>query len=285
MSEVTACCVGAGRWCDGSSLSSLVHDFFGVGSGSRSTKELDAGYGNADAESSARDSGVKPSSSDVADKATKAAKRVTTLLHKSMAADPFLQLLAGDIAKAVEEMVSLQSSWPLFRRAVASRLVEGGYDAAVCQTRWRATEDVTSGNYEYIDVVTPASGKAVASSERYIVDIGFAKEFVVARPTAAYTTVLDALPGVLVAPPKVVQQVVKVAAKAARRSLKSQGLTVPPWRKKRFMVAKWLGPYNRTPDTAMEPRVAAAAAREAMRQIVGFVLGPSVSPSLSYARL
>lgn len=280
MTEVTAgLCAGGGGWWNGTSLSSLVHDLHAHGS--CSTTDVHPDDGNVDAESSARDSEVESTAIDVADKAMKAARRVTKLLHKSLAADPFLQRLAGDVAQAAEEMVSHRIGWPALRLAVAARLREGGYNAAVCQTRWRATQEVTAGNYEFIDVVTSASGKAIASSECYIVDIGFATEFMVARPTAAYTVVLDALPRVLVAPPKVVQQIVKMAAKAARRSLKSQGLTVPPWRKKRFMSAKWLGPYCRTPDTAVGPRVAAVAAREAIYTTVGFVIGPSVTPCLS----
>uniref|UniRef100_A0A0V0GSX7 Putative ovule protein n=1 Tax=Solanum chacoense TaxID=4108 RepID=A0A0V0GSX7_SOLCH len=33
---------------------------------------------------------------------------------------------------------------------------------------------------------------------------------------------------------------------AARRSLKSRGLTFPPWRKHRFMQNKWFSSYKRT---------------------------------------
>jgi uncharacterized protein (TIGR01615 family) len=284
MTEVAAGAVsaGGGGWRnDGNSLSSLVHDFLGLASVDPDDDD------SVDAKSPAgvSDSRLKHGSSDVADKARKAAERVRTLLDQAIAADPLLQRLTDDVAKAVEETASLRSSWPAFRRAVASRLSEGGYDAGVCQTRWQRTEEVSAGNYEFIDVVIVAPGKkekrASTSERRYIVDVGFPMEYAVARPTPEYTMLFDALPTVLVAQPKVVQKVVRVAAKAARRSLKSQGLIVPPWRKKRFMAAKWLGPYLRSPDTAMAPRVAAS---EATCPIVGFVLRPSaVPPCLSYA--
>ncbi|TVU25612.1 hypothetical protein EJB05_28115, partial [Eragrostis curvula] len=246
--------------------------------------EVDSDDGNVDASPVGEsDDGVKLGAPATAHKARKAAECIRKLLNKGMSTDTFLGRLAGEVNKAIEEMVSFHGSLPAFRRAVVSYLREGGYNAAVCQTRWRGTQDVSAGNYEYIDVVTTASGKETAAGERYIVDVGFAMEFSVARSTAVYLMVLEALPTVLVARPKVVQQVVKVAAKAARRSLKSQGLTVPPWRKKRFMAAKWLGPHCRTPDTAMGSCVPSVAAGEAICRIVGFFLAPSEPPCLRYA--
>ncbi|TVU25620.1 hypothetical protein EJB05_28123, partial [Eragrostis curvula] len=280
MTEATADIrAGCSRWCENSIRPCLVHDFFGLESGSPS--EVDSDDGNVDASPVGEsDDGVNLGAPATAHKARKAAECIRKLLNKGMSTDTFLGRLAGEVNKAIEEMVSFHGSLPAFRRAVVSYLREGGYNAAVCQTRWRGTQDVSAGNYEYIDVVTTASGKETAAGERYIVDVGFAMEFSVARSTAVYLMVLEALPTVLVARPKVVQQVVKVAAKAARRSLKSQGLTVPPWRKKRFMAAKWLGPHCRTPDTAMGSCVPSVAAGEAICRIVGFFLAPSEPPCL-----
>ncbi|KAF0897133.1 hypothetical protein E2562_033728 [Oryza meyeriana var. granulata] len=227
----------------------------------------------------------------MANKVRKAARRIRALLDCGGTAnvDPFRNMLADEVARAAEEMAALRGARPAFRRAVASRLSDAGYDAAVCQTRWRATREVAAGNYEFIDVVTAvtagAGKSATAGEQRYIVDVGFAAEFVVARPTEDYDLVLSVLPNILVAPPKVVQKVVKVAAKAARRSLKSQGLAVPPWRKKRFVGAKWLGPHRRTPDdtaSVVAPRATAAGAGagDAACRTVGFVLGTQIQPWL-----
>lgn len=226
----------------------------------------------------------------MASKIRTAARRLRALLDRGGMADddPFRFTLAGDVTRAAEEMAALRGARPAFRRAVASRLSEAGYDAAVCRTRWRAACDVAAGNYEYIDVVVTAvtaAGAGAAKSaahgaeRRYIVDVGFAAEFAVARPTVGYDElVLSALPAILVAPPTVAREAVTLAAKAARRSIKSQGLAVPPWRKKRFVAAKWLGPYRRTPPHDAATAGAAGGAGEAACRTVGFMLGPPIQP-------
>ncbi|KAL6662206.1 hypothetical protein ACP70R_000065 [Stipagrostis hirtigluma subsp. patula] len=269
---------------DDSCLFNLLHDFLGLGCSSTTTADADHDD-DGDVGDAAPSAGASEGS-DAADKTRKTAARIRTLLDKGMAGDDFGLRLAGDVKRAAEEMASLRGSRPAFRRAVASRLREAGYDAAICQTRWRGRKDVSAGSYEYIDVVVtaPATGSKSAppgpgGGRRYIVDVHFAAEFVVARPTAAYAEVLEALPRALVARPAVAQKVVRAASKAARRSLKSQGLSVPPWRKKRFMAAKWLGPHRRTTDAAAAS--VAAAGDTATCRTVGFVLGPPVRPWLS----
>ncbi|CAL4981239.1 unnamed protein product [Urochloa decumbens] len=272
-----------GGQADDTILSSLLSDFLALGcSTSGGSTDVDDGDGDAASVAGASSEVAMPDALAMTLKATKVAERITSLLDKGMAGDVFQVQLARHVEKAIGEVSSslqIQSSGPAFRLAVVSQLREAGYNAAVCQTRWRGTRDMSAGSYEYIDVVTAvtaAAGKADADGERYIVDVRFATEFMVARPSGAYAHVLGALPRVLVAQPVVVRQVVRLASKAARRSLKSQGLTVPPWRKKRFVAAKWLGPYRRAPGAPI------VAAGDAMCRTVGFLLGPQVQPWLSW---
>ncbi|KAM3229104.1 hypothetical protein ACQJBY_060182 [Aegilops geniculata] len=155
-------------------------------------------------------------------------------------ADELRRRLVFAVADAMRGLDDLRPNQSAFRRAVMSRLRGRGHDAGLCKVRWDKSSGVTAGSYEYIDVI------AGGGETRYIVDIGFAAEFEVARSTEEYEAVRTALPEVLIARPEHLRQVVKLAASAARRSLKSSGLSVPPWRKRRFMMTKWLGPYKRT---------------------------------------
>uniref|UniRef100_A0A0E0BIN7 Uncharacterized protein n=1 Tax=Oryza glumipatula TaxID=40148 RepID=A0A0E0BIN7_9ORYZ len=137
----------------------------------------------------------------MASKVRTAARQLRALLDRDgMADDPFRFTLAVDVTRAAEEMAALRRARPAFRRAVASRLREAGYDAAVCRTRWLAARDVAAGDYEYIDVVvtavTAAGARAAKSAahgaeRRYIVDVGFAAEFAVTRPTVGYDELLN----------------------------------------------------------------------------------------------
>ncbi|WOL11967.1 hypothetical protein Cni_G20731 [Canna indica] len=125
-----------------------------------------------------------------------------------------------------------------YRRSVMARLRAMGHDAAICKARWEKSGGVMAGGHEYIDVVVDAE-------RRYIVDLGFAAEFAVARATPEYEKVVAALPELMVASLDEVRQAVQMVGKAARRSLEARGLHVPPWRTGRYMMAKWLGPYRR----------------------------------------
>ncbi|KAL2486308.1 Protein of unknown function (DUF506) [Abeliophyllum distichum] len=127
----------------------------------------------------------------------------------------------------------------ILRRNVMAFLREKGFNAAICKTKWESSGGLTAGNYEFIDVV-------LSDSKRYFIDLDFASEFVIARPSNLYQHLLQYLPRVYVGKSEHLKQILKVTSDAAKRSLKSKGLYLPPWRKHRFMQNKWLSPYRRT---------------------------------------
>ncbi|KAH7683012.1 Arc-type ribbon-helix-helix-containing protein [Dioscorea alata] len=154
----------------------------------------------------------------------------------------------------------------LYRRAVVGRLREWGYNAGVCTTRWESSGGLTAGSYEYVDVV-------VGEKVRYLVDLDFKAEFEIARATVEYEKVVRELPKVMVAEPEELRRVVRVVAEAARRSMKRNGLHVPPWRKGRYFVAKWTGPYIRTVNAGGRAAAAVGGGVEIKCRAVGFGAG------------
>ncbi|KAM0870880.1 hypothetical protein ACQ4PT_039733 [Festuca glaucescens] len=190
--------------------------------------------------------------------------------------DELRRRLVFSVAEAMRGLEDLRPNRSAFRRAVMCRLRERGHDAGLCKARWVKSSVMAAGSHEYVDVVVVSAGE---SETRYVVDVGFAAGFEVARPTAEYDAVRAALPEVLVARPENLKRVVKLAASAARRSLKRSGLSVPPWRKRRFMMAKWLGPYKRTVNTIPASSVttlASSGMAGICRTIVGFLPPPAV---------
>lgn len=192
--------------------------------------------------------------SDDADGAAEAAASVRELLDPPAAEDPFRIRLAAAVSAALDAEAPLRGHGAAFRRAVMRRLRSAGYDAGVCRSRWETCGNLTAGTYEYIDVVVPGTSTSTtkaARGSRYIVDADFRAGLEVARATADYAVVVAAVPAkAVVAREEAVGHAVRVAADAARRSLRSHGLHVPPWRKSRYMLAKWLGPYKRSPSTS-----------------------------------
>ncbi|KAF8755734.1 hypothetical protein HU200_011203 [Digitaria exilis] len=217
-------------------------------------------------------------------RAAAAAASVRELLDPPAEEDVFRIRLAAAVATAVEAEAALRPHGAAFRRAVARRLRAAGYDAGVCKSRWEASGGITAGTYEYVDVVV-ASGEARRGSSRYIVDADFRAGLEVARATPEYAAVVAAVPATaVVAKEESVGRAVRVVSDAARRSLRAHGLHVPPWRKTRYMLAKWLGPYKRS--TATSPATAAGAMPmsggagvDVKCRAVGFFPPPATAPA------
>lgn len=100
----------------------------------------------------------------------------------------------------------------------------------------------------------------VVEEQRLVVDVDFKSEFKIARPTKSYRAVLQSLPAIFVGKPERLQQVVALAAEAARRSMKRRGLLLPPWRKPEYMKAKWLAPHSRLPGACEDSGFVTAGA-------------------------
>ncbi|KAM7265866.1 hypothetical protein ACFE04_003549 [Oxalis oulophora] len=146
--------------------------------------------------------------------------------------------ILSHVLSAMERSSSSQSDKSIFIRKVMSFLREIGYNAAICKTKWESSGGLTAGNYEYIDVQSKTS--------RYIIELDFASQFEIARPTRAYTRLAQSLPRVFVGKNEELKTIVKLMCDEAKRSLKSRDLSLPPWRKNRYMQNKWFGPYRRT---------------------------------------
>ncbi|KMZ60375.1 hypothetical protein ZOSMA_5G02420 [Zostera marina] len=159
--------------------------------------------------------------------------------------------LVRDVHAAVERFGCLRCNKSLLRSAVVGSLRESGYNAGVCKTRWKnnLANGLTAGSYEYIDVIgdpLSSSSSSSSSEERYVVDLEFAAEFEIARATEEYDAVVKELPDIFVGKADQIKQAVKIIAEAVVTSMRSKKMHVPPWRKARYMRAKWLGPSKRT---------------------------------------
>ncbi|CAH2052336.1 unnamed protein product [Thlaspi arvense] len=161
--------------------------------------------------------------------------------------DPYRNILLGHVLRAVEVYSALRSRQKsVFRDKVASFLRELGHDAAVCVSKWSSSVKLTGGSYDFIDVVyKPLEDDRTAVAIRYFVDLDFASEFEIARPTRQYARVMELLPRVFVGKEENLRTAVRESCDAAKRSLKSRGLSLPPWRRSSYLQHKWFGPYQR----------------------------------------
>lgn len=157
--------------------------------------------------------------------------------------DSYRSLLLAHVLKAVEVMSFFRTQKAVFNRKVMAYLRELGHNAAICKTKWSSSGSLAAGNYEFIDVVQSVSSDC---QNRYFIDLDFASEYEIARPTAEYTKLLQILPKIFVGKSEKLKKIVKVMSDSAKNSLKSRDLSLPPWRKNRYMQTKWFGPFRRT---------------------------------------
>lgn len=128
-------------------------------------------------------------------------------------------------------------------RLLSARLRRAGHDAAVCLSRWRATPSSPAGDHAYLDVVlAPAPGATPngKAPRRLIVEPAFRAEFEMARACPEYSALVALLPEVFVGRAERLRGILKLVCAAAKKCLTDNGMHVAPWRKQRYMVAKWL---------------------------------------------
>ncbi|KAI3795761.1 hypothetical protein L1987_38419 [Smallanthus sonchifolius] len=132
----------------------------------------------------------------------------------------------------------LQSQSLGFKRQVMARLRDQGLDAGFCKSKWEKKGRLLAGDHEYIDINI--------AKTRYIVIISLFEEFEIARPTNNYASLLKILPKVLVSKVEDFKEIVKIMSRAMKKSMNLMKMTVPPWRRREYVQAKWFGAYKRT---------------------------------------
>ncbi|XP_077251822.1 uncharacterized protein LOC143891054 [Tasmannia lanceolata] len=154
--------------------------------------------------------------------------------------DQFRIMLMSEVSQAVEVFSDLRLNKPVFWRAVMTYLRDCGYNAGTCKTKWESSGGgLMGGKYDFINVVGEEKG-------RYLVEVDLAGEFEIARASEKYERILEFLPEIYVGKPDDLRKIVALLSQEVKRSLHSRKLHIPPWKRNRYMQAKWFGPYKRT---------------------------------------
>ncbi|XP_004492292.1 uncharacterized protein [Cicer arietinum] len=236
---------------DSLSLSDLVHSFL----------EEHTNGNNDDSAPNELDSDRVDSFADSSD-----LKRLNAVFMKN--ADCYRNMLLEHVTEASENFSFLkEQNVSIFRQSVAAFLREKGHDAAVCVTAWDISSvgGATASNHEFIDVV-----KIGSATWRYFVDLEFRAQFEIARPTPQFSEVLSSVPDVFVGGEKELKRTVLIVCDAAKKCFRSRALSIPPWRKNRFMQNKWFAPCRRTVYTVQGKPVRVTAVNGVSCRLLGF---------------
>ena len=101
---------------------------------------------------------------------------------------------------------------------------------------------------------------------RVVVEPSFRAEFAMARGGAGYGALVAALPEAFVGRAEKLRAVVGAMCAAAKRCARESSLHMAPWRKRRYMEAKWLGTPDRLSPAAGAGSPVAAGSPESEKQ-------------------
>ncbi|KAJ4975305.1 hypothetical protein NE237_000411 [Protea cynaroides] len=128
------------------------------------------------------------------------------------------------------------------RRDISERLRNAGFNCAICKSKWRSSPEIPSGEHTYIDVVEKSSKKGEV---RVLIELNFRAEFEMARASEEYNRLINRLPEVLVGKSERFRSLVKILCSAAKKCMKDNKMHMGPWRKHKYMQAKWFGTCER----------------------------------------
>uniref|UniRef100_A0A6N2L8F8 Vesicle-fusing ATPase n=1 Tax=Salix viminalis TaxID=40686 RepID=A0A6N2L8F8_SALVM len=127
---------------------------------------------------------------------------------RSGSKDSYRSLLSAHVSKAMEAFSCLRNQRPVLRRKDTMRRsvrLNGNLLVAVV---------LTAGGYEFIDVV---QSKSSTLQNRYVVDLDFASQFEIARPTSQFLKLLHSLPRVFVGRSEDLKTIVRRISNAAKK--------------------------------------------------------------------
>lgn len=132
-------------------------------------------------------------------------------------------------------------------KEVCRRLQSAGFNTAICKSKWRSSPDIPSGEHTFLDVIDNSNSK---KEVRVIIELSFRAEFEMARASEEYNQLIKRLPEVFVGKIERLSSLIKILCLAAKKCMKDKKMHLGPWRKQKYMQAKWLKVCERTTSSA-----------------------------------
>ncbi|KAE8687789.1 hypothetical protein F3Y22_tig00111008pilonHSYRG00187 [Hibiscus syriacus] len=129
------------------------------------------------------------------------------------------------------------------QRELSVRLRKSGFNCYIFKSKWRSSPEIPSCEHTYLEVLDKSSNKG---EERVVIELNFRAEFEIARANEDYKKLVARLPELLVGKTERVSASIKILCAAAKECMKENKMHLAPWRKQKYMQAKWLGTYERT---------------------------------------
>ncbi|EOX99441.1 PREDICTED: uncharacterized protein LOC18608721 [Theobroma cacao] len=130
------------------------------------------------------------------------------------------------------------------QRELSICLQNVGFNCYICRSKWRSSPEIPSGEHTYLEVLDKSNPKK--GEVRVVIELNFRAEFEMARANEDYNKLIARLPELLVGKAERLKALIKILCTAAKKCMKEKKMHLAPWRKHKYMQAKWLGTFERT---------------------------------------
>ncbi|XP_076885396.1 uncharacterized protein LOC143534914 [Bidens hawaiensis] len=139
-------------------------------------------------------------------------------------------------------------------RKICRQLQKSGYDSGICKSKWNNSLDFPSGEHTFLDVIDSSNPKK--ESIRVIIELELRGQFEMKKGSNEYNSLVCKLPDVFVGKSDRLQTIIQIISNAAKECMREKKVHLGPWRKQRYMQAKWLRVMERsTVTTTIKPLV------------------------------
>ncbi|MED6154981.1 hypothetical protein PIB30_001123 [Stylosanthes scabra] len=125
------------------------------------------------------------------------------------------------------------------KQQVCNRLLCLGYNCAICKSKWTSSSEIPSGEHIYLEVTDKSNSKK--AEVKVVIELNFRAEFEMAKANEEYNKLISRLPEVFVGKSERLKVLIKIMCSAAKKCMKEKKMHLGPWRKHKYMQAKWLG--------------------------------------------
>lgn len=129
------------------------------------------------------------------------------------------------------------------QRGISDRLRLAGYNCGICKSKWRSSPDIPSGEHTYLEVMDNSNPKK--GEVKVVIELNFRAEFEIARANEDYNRLISKLPELFVGKAERLKAVIKILCSGTKKCMKDRKMHMGPWRKHKYVQAKWFGTCER----------------------------------------
>ncbi|KAH7860277.1 hypothetical protein Vadar_011548 [Vaccinium darrowii] len=137
------------------------------------------------------------------------------------------------------------------QRGISDRLRLAGYNCGICESKWRSSPDIPSGEHTYLEVIDNSNPKK--GEVKVVIELNFRAEFEMARANEDYNRLISKLPELFVGKTERLKVLIKILCSAAKKCMEDRKMHMGPWRKHKYVQAKWFGTSERMTLPATRP--------------------------------